>query len=181
MGRWWDLVKLHAETAVRGQVASELNVRPADLMRVAGTYGELAARARLLSPQSAAEVQRIAETRGPMGYPAAAGIAAGLSKAEGPLNAKAADFQAYSQRFNEHAATYSSEDREAAARTRASVDDQIVGPRDPQGPKFSMVDNTFKLDGGPQPPPPPIQPRDLRVFSRRTLMTSLRDSTLPRD
>gem|GEM_PF-5046979 len=162
-------------------MASELNVRPADLMRVAGTYGELAARARLLSPQSAAEVQRIAETRGPMGYPAAAGIAAGLSKAEGPLNAKAADFQAYSQRFNEHAATYSSEDREAAARTRASVDDQIVGPRDPQGPKFSMVDNTFKLDGGPQPPPPPIQPRDLRVFSRRTLMTSLRDSTLPRD
>lgn len=101
---------------------AELNVNPADLLRIADTYTALATRAAQLSPQAAAEVQRIADTHGPMGYPTALGIAAGLANAERPLNAKIADFQTYSQRFTEHAATYTTHDHQAAQRYRAPTD-----------------------------------------------------------
>jgi hypothetical protein len=111
---------------------AELNVNTGDLVRVAGTYEELAARAALISPQAAAEVQRIAETHGPMGYPAAVGIATGLANAEGPLQAKVADFQTYSQRFTEHAATYTNQDAEGAQRMR-SADFKTDTPRAPGG------------------------------------------------
>jgi hypothetical protein len=93
---------------------AQLNVNPTDLLQVADSYSELAARAALISPQAAVEVQRIAETHGPMGYPTAVGITAGLANAEGPLMAKVADFSAYAQRFTEHAATYADEDTQAA-------------------------------------------------------------------
>lgn len=102
---------------------AELNVNPADLLRAANAYGELAARAAQISPQAATEVQRIAETHGPMGYPTAVGIAAGLARREGQLAAKVADFTSYSQRFTEHAATYESVDRDGAQRlNHANVD-----------------------------------------------------------
>jgi hypothetical protein len=109
---------------------AELNVNPADLLRVADAYGELAARAAQISPQAAIEVQRIAETHGPMGYPAAVGITAGLANAEGPLMAKVADFDTYSQRFTEHAATYTDEDAQGAQRNR-SIDSPADLPRTP--------------------------------------------------
>ncbi|SPX94876.1 type VII secretion target [Mycobacterium xenopi] len=92
----------------------ELNVNPADLLRTADAYTELAARTAQLSPQAATEIQRLADTHGPIGYPAVIGIAAGLARAEEPLNAKIADFQTYSQRFTEHAATYTTQDHQAA-------------------------------------------------------------------
>lgn len=100
---------------------AEIKVNPGDLALVADTYRELAARAAQISPQAALEVQRIAETHGPMGYPTAIGVTAGLAKAEGPLTAKVADFTAYSHRFTEHAATYTREDAEAAERIDSTV------------------------------------------------------------
>jgi hypothetical protein len=119
---------------------AELNVNPADLVRVADAYTELAARAALICPQAAAEVQRVAETHGPMGYPAAVGIAAGLAMREGPLQAKVADFHTYSQRFTEHAAAYTNADQRAAAAIRA-----LVFPANPL-PQIHIE---------PTPPPPP--------------------------
>ena len=110
----------------------ELNVNPADLVRAAEGYSELAARAAMISRQAAVEVQRIARTHGPMGYPTAVGITAGLANAEGPLVAKAADFTTYSQRFTEHAGAYPATDAENAARYKA-IDEELpnahVGPR----------------------------------------------------
>lgn len=100
----------------KGAAVAQLNVNPADLLCTADAYTELAARAAQISPQVAAEVQRIADTHGPMGFPAAIGIAVGLANAEEPLNAKVAAFQTYSQRFTEHAATYTAQDHEAAQR-----------------------------------------------------------------
>ena len=100
---------------------AELNVNPGDLVRVADAYGELAARSAQISPLAAAEVQRIAETHGPMGYPTAVGIAAGLAAREAPLQAKVADFITYARRFTEHAAAYTTTDAEGGQRIR-SVD-----------------------------------------------------------
>jgi Excreted virulence factor EspC, type VII ESX diderm len=111
---------------------AELNVNPADLVRVADAYNELAARAAQISPQAAVEVQRIAETHGPIGYPTAVGIAAGLAAREGPLQAKVADFTTYAQRFTEHAATYTDEDTQGAGRIR-SVDFPTDFPHTPGG------------------------------------------------
>lgn len=108
----------------------ELKVDPADLTRVAETYRELGLRAQQISPQAAAEVQRIADTHGPMGLPTAAGIAAAMTKAEGPLNAKVADFHEYAQRFDGHAATYTSQDKEAAAQYK-NADFHTDKPRTP--------------------------------------------------
>ena len=102
-----------------------LDVNPADLLRSAAAYSELASRVAELSPRAVAEVERIAATHGPMGFPAVAGIAAGMANAEGPLNAKVADFQTYSQRFTEHAATYVGEDREAASQYGTVFDPAI--------------------------------------------------------
>jgi hypothetical protein len=89
---------------------AELNVNPADLLRFADAYSELAERAAQISPQAVAEVQGIADTHGLIGYPTAVGIAAGLAKAEGPLQAKVDDFNTYAQRMTEHAATYTGAD-----------------------------------------------------------------------
>lgn len=88
----------------------QLNVNPADLLRAADAYADLAAQAAHISPLAAAEVQRIADTHGPMGYPAAVGMAAGLANAQGPLLAKIGDFTTYTQRLTEAAATYTTTD-----------------------------------------------------------------------
>ncbi|ORX13061.1 type VII secretion target [Mycobacterium xenopi] len=93
---------------------AELNVNPADLLQVADAYDELATRAALMSPQAVVEVRRIAQTHGPMGYPTAVGITAGLAAREPAVSAKAADFTVYSQRFTDHAAAYTSTDADAA-------------------------------------------------------------------
>jgi hypothetical protein len=105
---------------------AELNVDPVDLLRSADAYGDLASRGREVSKQAAGEVQRIADTHGPMGFPVAAGIAAGVANAEGPLNAKVSDFRAYSQRFAEHAAAYTTQDDEAAHQYGAPFDSAIA-------------------------------------------------------
>jgi hypothetical protein len=106
------------QTAGNGD--GHLNVNPADLRQAADNYAELQARAAAISPQAVEEVNRIIATHGPMGYPAAVGIVTGLARREAQLAAKSADFGQYSERFNEHAATYVGEDAEGAARIQAA-------------------------------------------------------------
>jgi Excreted virulence factor EspC, type VII ESX diderm len=141
---------------------SELNVNPADLVRFANTYEGLAAQARLISPQAAAEAQRIADTHGPIGAPAAMGIAAGLSKVDGPLNAKAADFQQYSQRFNEHAATYTGQDGEGARgykQTDRQIGDGLYRRTRPDGAGGNTNGGVRAVDDRePKTPTPPGKP-----------------------
>lgn len=110
----------------------ELNVDPGDLLRAAAGYQELGLRAQLIAPQAAEEVQRIADSHGPMGFPTAVGIAAGMSKAEVPLNQKIQDFNEYSQRFMEHAATYTGQDKEGADQYK-TADFRTDKPRSPGG------------------------------------------------
>src|SRR5205814_7667649 len=69
----------------------------ADLLRVAADYAELHARAATISPQAAAEVQRISATHGPMGYPVAVGIVTNLARQQAALDAKTAQFDQYSR------------------------------------------------------------------------------------
>jgi hypothetical protein len=99
-----------------------LNVNPADLLRVADDYTELQARAAAIGPRAVEEVQRIIASHGPMGYPVAVGIVTNLARKQAALDAKAADFGRYGQRFTEHANAYVSEDREAAQRYDAPTD-----------------------------------------------------------
>jgi hypothetical protein len=108
----------------------ELKVDPRDLLRVSESYRELGLRAQLISPQAATEVQRISESHGPMGYPTAVGIAAGMANAEGPLNAKVADFHEHAGRFEEHAATYSGQDQDNAKKY-STADLHTDKPRTP--------------------------------------------------
>ena len=97
----------------------QLNVNPADLLKAPDDYTDLAARAALLSPQALAEVNRVVDTHGPMGYPAAVGIAAGLATRDAPVHAKAHQFVQYAQRLTGHALTYAGEDTAAEARLNA--------------------------------------------------------------
>ncbi|OOK65260.1 hypothetical protein BZL29_7699 [Mycobacterium kansasii] len=129
----------------------ELNVNPADLERFANAYSELAQRTAQISPQAATEVQRVMQTHGPMGYPTALGIAAGLAKAEGPVQAKVADFNNYAQRFTEHSATYTKADQTGAQ----ELDNH-----------FQHVDDKH---GWPDPPTPApaIDPRNPFVGDER--------------
>ena len=125
---------------------AELNVNPGDLLRFADAYSELANRAAQISPQAVVEVQRVAETHGPMGYPTAVGIAAGLAKAEGPVQAKVDDFNTYAQRLTEHAATYTRVDGESGQRVQ-SVDFSTDLPRTGGGkdsPPAAPFDSTWK-------------------------------------
>lgn len=115
---------------------AKLNVNPAQLLDAAGNYRELSTRVAQLSPQALTEVQRISDSHGLIGYPTALGLAAGLAKAEQPVLTKAADFQDYSQRLSEHAATYTDQDEQAARNTRSVVfhddrPDGNVGPHQP--------------------------------------------------
>jgi Excreted virulence factor EspC, type VII ESX diderm len=93
----------------------QLNVNPADLNNVADQYAELAARATAISPQAVVEVQRITATHGAMGHPVAVGIATSLARRQSAVEAKAAQFGVYSDRFNEHAAAYMTGDADGAA------------------------------------------------------------------
>jgi Excreted virulence factor EspC, type VII ESX diderm len=101
---------------------AKLNVNPADLQRVAGDYAEIQAHAAAVGPQTVEEVRRIIATHGPMGYPVALGVATGLARRQAALDAQAARFGEHSQRFTEHAATYATEDRDAAHRYNCPAD-----------------------------------------------------------
>ncbi|MEE3065097.1 MAG: type VII secretion target [Actinomycetota bacterium] len=129
---------------------AELNVNPGQLLHFADAYSELATRAGQISPQAAAEVQRIAATHGPMGYPTAVGIAAGLAKADAPLQATVADFNTYAQRFSQHTATYTKADQVGA---------------DALDNKFQPVDSTDANDQ--DQPKPAIDPRNPFVGDER--------------
>lgn len=103
-----------ADQAGRGD--GHLNVNPADLHKAADDYAELRARAAAIGPQAVDEVNRIIATHGVMGYPVAVGVVAGLARRQAQVEAKAAQFGVYSERFTEHGATYVSEDKAGAAR-----------------------------------------------------------------
>lgn len=98
-----------------GDGAGHLDVRPEDLLNAADDYSQLAAQLKTLSPQAAAEVQRIIDTHGPMGYPAALGIAQSLAAHEGKIDAKSGDLLRNAQRLTEHARAYSGQDADLAA------------------------------------------------------------------
>ena len=119
----------------------KLNVNLLDLSRAADDYAELQTAAAAISPQAVDEVQRIIATHGPMGYPVAVGVVARLARRQGPLEAKAAQFGRYSQRFHEHAATYRSADQEAAQRFEAlDFSEGVIEPKpnnDEPAPPFS--------------------------------------------
>lgn len=148
---------------------AKVDVNPADLRRIADSYRELAARAAQISPQAAVEVQRIAETHGPIGYPSAIGVTAGLARAEGAMMAKIADLTIHAERFDEHAGAYTDEDSQGAVLVRAS-DFTADTPRSPGG--------TAALDwkpgdhrhmpwvvgpDGPKPPAHPGAPRWIEI------------------
>lgn len=103
---------------------AQLNVNPADLNNVSDQYAQLQARAAAISPQAVEEVNRIIASHGAMGYPVAVGVVAGLARRQARLQAQTAQFGVYSARFTEHAATYTTEDAEAAAR----ISDIDFGP-----------------------------------------------------
>jgi len=59
----------------------ERDVDTTDPLQSATAYTELAAHTAQLDPQTAAEIERIHDTHGPMGYSAAMGIAIGMANA----------------------------------------------------------------------------------------------------
>ena len=63
-----------------GDVVAKVNVNYSDLSRVSGEYAELQAQAAALSPLATEEAQRIIASHGPMGYPVAVGVVAGLAR-----------------------------------------------------------------------------------------------------
>lgn len=149
---------------------ADLNVRPDDLLKVADQYGDLAQRCAVISPRAVEEVTRILETHGPMGYPVAVGIAAGLGSREAQVAAKAADFAEYSTRFTEHAATYTSQDQAFAGQIQEVdfTEDRTPGGIK-QGPSSGSSDAPWKPGmprrmpfnagpGGLGPPPAPDDP-----------------------
>ncbi len=107
---------------------AHLDVNPGDLLGVADEYAELQARALAIGPRVVEEVERIIATHGAMGYPAALGIVVGLAREQAAVDMKAAHFGQYSQRFIEHAATYASEDLQAAKTYGALTDTPIDVP-----------------------------------------------------
>ncbi len=110
----------------------QLNVNPADLLKAASDYSDLAARAAQLPPQAIAQIQSIAASHGPMGYPTAVGITAGLATREPAVQSQAVQFGQYADRFTGHAATYIDADRAAAAKLDAIVFPQMhVDPKPP--------------------------------------------------
>ncbi|MBI2699679.1 type VII secretion target [Mycobacterium paragordonae] len=161
---------------------ANVNVNPGDLISAADSYAALAARAAQISPQAGEEIQRIAATHGPMGYPVAVGIAARLAEREGPLMAKVTDFGTYSQRFTEHAAAYTGADARGAAQIRA-VDFTTETPRTPGNGAAVPLDNNSPKDSnkpgwnigdprhspwvagpnGPRPPQGPGAPRWIEI------------------
>jgi len=120
---------------------ARLDVNPADLQRAAENYAELQARATALGPHAAEEVQRIIATHGAIGYPLAVGVVAGLAQRQAALDAKAADFATYSQRFTEHAAAYTNQYHDNARRYHAPTEllDTAIAQAPPQHPPDGYI------------------------------------------
>ena len=146
LNRGREMAGCEHSSGPRGDVVGKLDVNLPDLSRAAADYAELQTRASAIGPQAVEEARRIIATHGPMGYPVAVGVVAGLGRRQGALDALTAQFGAYSARFDQHVATYSSEDLEAARRFDAIrfpvVPDGVVEPKPP------------KPDDGDDPPPP---------------------------
>ncbi len=123
-----------------GQGSGKLDVNPADLNNAADQYAQLQAAAAAISPQAVDEVNRIIASHGPMGYPVAVGVVAGLARRQAQLAGKAADFGVYATRFNEHAAAYQTGDSEGAGLYRQA---STPGDWEDDGP----------YDGWPWPDP----------------------------
>ncbi len=118
----------------------KLDVEPADLVRVAGEYSGLQTAAAAIGPLAVDEVNRIIATHGPMGYPVALGVVAGLTRSQGQLDAKAADFGVYSERFEEHAAAYRDADHMGAQRFDALTFAEGAAPPTPDDDDQPPVD-----------------------------------------
>jgi hypothetical protein len=99
----------------------KLNVEPGDLSRVAGEYSGLQTAAAAIGPHAVDEVNRIIATHGPMGYPVAVDVVAGLARRQATLETKAADFGQYSERFVEHADAYRDADHQGAQRAATAA------------------------------------------------------------
>lgn len=98
-----------------GIEGNQLDVRPADLINVAGQYADLARQASAIGPLAVEEVNRIIASHGAMGYPVAVGVVASLARKQALVEAKVVDFGMYADRFSEHAATYRDQDSAGAA------------------------------------------------------------------
>lgn len=122
-----------------------LDVTPAELLTVADRYSELAGLTAALPERAAAEVSRVMATHGPIGYPAATGIAKGVDAQQPPVAAKADDFVQYSTRFAEHTGTYASEDQAAADRIQA-VDFKTAPPDAPDDTPKKPHDKDYDKD-----------------------------------
>ena len=94
-----------------GVGAGQVRVNPADLNNAAEQYAQLQMAAAAIGPQAVDEVQRIIASHGAMGYPVAVGVVTGLARRQAQVEGKAADFGLYTERLNEHAATYRDQDR----------------------------------------------------------------------
>lgn len=107
-------------SAPHGTGQGQLNVETGDLHHAADQYLQLQAAATVIGPQAVAEVQRIIDSHGAMGYPVAVGVLTNLARREVALAKKTTDFGVYAERFNEHAATYLDQDQ-AGARDISNV------------------------------------------------------------
>lgn len=107
-----------------------LDVNPADLLKVADGYAEHATRMGQVPPRLAEQLERVAATHGPMGFPAAFAIGQGIAAKAPEVAAKGADFVQYSQNFATHSGTYVSEDQAGAGRIQA-VDFKQAPPDKP--------------------------------------------------
>lgn len=134
----------------KGVVVSKLDVNPADLRNVADQYTQLQMAAASIGPQAVDEVNRIIASHGPMGYPVAVGVVAGLARRQAVLEKKAADFGVYSTRFEEHAAAYETGDREGADRLR----DRDGDGKPDKADEVQAVSNEFPLSPPDNPDPP---------------------------
>jgi hypothetical protein len=146
------------------QGAGKLDVNPADLHNAADQYAQLQAAAAAIGPQAVDEVNRIIATHGPMGYPVAVGVVAGLARRQAQLDGKAADFGRYAARFTEHAAQYQSGDRDGAQMYQTVSYAETVpgaGPSQPVNPgnPYNIPYAEPGPNAGPAIPPSVINPR----------------------
>ncbi|WP_241473850.1 type VII secretion target [Mycolicibacterium neoaurum] len=125
-----------------------VNVNPAQLVKFADQYTELAARTAQVAPLVSEEIERVAATHGPMGQPAVLGMAAGLAARQPQVAAKTADFVDYSQRFIAHSGTYVDQDQRAAGGYTAVDFKTAPPPKDPEVNPEKDGDKKPKSRGG---------------------------------
>lgn len=157
------LTRRHVTAGLYTAIHGPAQRQPADLLKVADDYAELAHRAAVIGPQTTEEVNRIIASHGPMGYPVAVGIATGMAPREAQVTTKSADFTEYSQRFTEHAATYQSVDAEAAERLNQASMYQELPSDKPKTSELSWKPGDPRRKPvvvGPGQLGPPVSPND---------------------